>query len=224
MKEKVAEEIAARVKDGEVLGIGTGSTVTLAVQRIGERMKREGISVCGVPTSIQTAAQCEALGVRVLHPGYRGEIAWGFDGADAVDPNFWLIKGKGGALLQEKILAARCSEFIVIVDESKLVHSLGNIPIPVEVVPEAQGIAERELLKLGASLVQLRPCTGGKHGPIITEAGNVILDATFPNVTQPLEESIKSLIGVVDSGLFTRFATELWIGSEKGVVRKKRPV
>jgi ribose 5-phosphate isomerase A len=222
MKEKVAEEIAARVKDGDVLGIGTGSTVTLAVQRIGERMKREGITVCGVPTSIQTASQCEALGVRVLHPGYRGEIAWGFDGADAVDPNFWLVKGKGGALLQEKILAARCREFIVIVDDSKLAPSLSNIPIPVEVVPEAQGIAERGLQRLGASLVQLRPCTGGKHGPIITEAGNVILDATFPQVSQSLEDGIKTIVGVVESGLFTRFATELWVGSEKGVTKKKR--
>ena len=222
MKEKVAEEIAARVKDGEVLGIGTGSTVTLAVQRIGERMKREGISVHGVPTSIQTAAQCEALGVSVLHPGYRGSIAWGFDGADAVDSNFWLVKGKGGALLQEKILAARCREFIVIVDDSKLVPSLNGIPIPVEVVPEAAGYAERELLELGASLVQLRPCTGGKHGPIITEAGNVILDASFPQVTKQLEDSIKCIVGVVESGLFTRFATELWVGSAQGVTKKKR--
>lgn len=222
MKEKVAEEIALRVKHGDVIGIGTGSTVTLAVQKIGERIKKEKLVAYGVPTSLQSAWQCEELGLQVLHPGYRGPIAWGFDGADAVDPNFWLLKGRGAALLQEKILAARCKEFIVIVDDTKLVPSLKNIPIPVEVIPEARVVAEAGLQALGAYEVLLRPCTGGKHGPVITEAGNIILDASFQEIGPSLESSIKSVIGVVESGLFAKYTTELWIGSATGVEKRKR--
>ena len=224
MKEKVAEDLAARVKSGEVLGVGTGSTVALAVQRIGERVKREKLEVYAVPTSLQTSWMCESFGIKVLFSGYKGMISWGFDGADAVDSNFHLIKGRGGALLQEKILAARCSEFVIIVDDSKLVKSLAGIPIPIEVIPTALGHVERELQRLGAASFEVRPCQGGKHGPVITEAGNIIVDAAFPKVDAALEDSLKGIVGVVESGLFTKYGTELLVGSARGVERRKRPV
>lgn len=216
MKEIVAKKIAEKVQDGELIGVGTGSTVAIAVQMIGKRIKEEGLSVAAVPTSIQSAWLCEELGVRVLHPGYRGEINWGFDGADAVDDNLWLVKGKGGALLQEKILAARCKEFIIIVDDSKLMKSLAGFPIPVEVIPTASSVVERELKKLGATSIELRPATG-KHGPIITEAGNIIYDAAFETVDKALEQRIKTIVGVVENGLFIGYTSKVIVGDKNGV-------
>lgn len=216
MKELVAKELAGRVRDGEVIGVGTGSTVALAIEEIGKRVKQEGLKVMAVPTSLQSAWLCEEKGVRALHPGYQGELAWGFDGADAVDENFWLIKGKGGALLQEKILAARCKKFLIIVDDSKQVATLAGIPIPVEVIPEASYIAEKELKALGARSITLRPATG-KHGPIITEKGNIIYDAAFDKVNVDLEARIKEIVGVVESGLFIDYADEVLVASSKGI-------
>lgn len=217
MKEIVAVELAGRVKDGEKIGVGTGSTVDAALTKIGERIKKEKLSVQVVPTSLQSAWKCHEIGLTVLYPAYRGELSWGFDGADAVDKNLWLIKGKGGAMLQEKILAARCKKFVIIVDESKLTDNLGSAcAIPVEVIPEAVVIVERELKKLGASEIALRPATG-KHGPIITEAGNVILDATFGNIHETLERDIKAIVGVVESGLFIGYSDEVIVASASGV-------
>lgn len=217
MKEIVATELAARVKNGEKIGVGTGSTVDAALTKIGERIVKEGLSVQVVPTSIQSAWRCHEIGLTVLYPAYRGELSWGFDGADAVDPNLWLIKGKGGAMLQEKILAARCRKFVVIVDDSKMTNNLGQAcPIPVEVIPEAVIIAEKGLRDLGASEIILRPATG-KHGPIITEAGNVILDARFDRVEADLERNIKSIVGVVESGLFIGYTSEVIVAGAEGV-------
>jgi ribose 5-phosphate isomerase A len=223
MKELVAEELAKRVIHQQVLGVGTGSTVALAIERIGRRVRDESLHVRAVPTSLQTAWLCEQHGIEVLSSGYRGPIAWGFDGADAVDPKFLMIKGKGGALLQEKILAARCTEFVVIVDESKCVPTLAGIPIPIEVIPEAVGLVERSLSAMQAcTAFKVRPCEGGKHGPIITEAGNVIIDAIFSSVEASLEIGLKSLVGVVETGLFTAVGSELMIGRKDKVETRRR--
>lgn len=223
MKELVAEELAKRVIHKQVLGVGTGSTVALAIERIGRRVREEALEVRAVPTSLQTAWLCEQHGIEVLGAGYRGSIAWGFDGADAVDPQFLMIKGKGGALLQEKILAARCTEFVVIVDDSKCVTTLAGIPIPLEVIPEAVGLVERALSKMQAcTSFKVRPCEGGKHGPVITEAGNIIIDAAFSSVEASLEVGLKSLVGVVESGLFTTLGTEVMIGRKDRVETRRR--
>jgi len=217
MKEIVAAEIAKRVKDGERIGVGTGSTVDAALTKIGERIAKEGLDVQVVPTSIQSAWRCHEIGLTVLYPAYKGELAWGFDGADAVNKDLWLIKGKGGAMLQEKILAARCKKFLVIVDDSKMTDNLGAAcAIPVEVVPEGVVIVEKGLRELGAKDITLRPATG-KHGPIITEAGNVILDASFSNITATLERDIKSIVGVVESGLFIGYTSEVIVAGASGV-------
>lgn len=217
MKELVAAELAKRVKDGDKIGVGTGSTVDAALTKIGERIKRENLNVQVVPTSLQSAWHCHEIGLTVLYPAYNGKLSWGFDGADAVDSNLWLIKGKGGAMLQEKILAARCEKFIIIVDESKIFDKLENAcAIPVEVVPEAISVATAGLQKLGAAEVVLRPA-GGKHGPVITEAGNIILDAKFSTISESLEKDIKSLVGVVESGLFIGFADEVLVAGKKTV-------
>lgn len=222
MKEIVAKELAQRVQNNQVIGVGTGSTVDLALKEIGARVKREKLNLRVVPTSIQSAWRCEQEGLAVLSPLFSGEIAWGFDGADAVDDELRLIKGKGGAMLQEKILAAKCKEYLIIVDDSKITKNLAaHCAIPVEVVPEASSIVKLGLQKLGAKAVTLREGSG-KHGPVITEAGNIIFDAQFYTITPTLERDLRAIVGVVESGLFVGYATEVLVGSSAGVRVLKR--
>lgn len=219
MKERVGAEVAARVKNGVCIGVGTGTTVDAALLKIGERVRTEGLEVYCVPSSYQSAWRCEELGLRVMSSAYRGMLEWGFDGADQVDRCRRAIKGKGGALLQEKILAYRCASFIVIADSSKVVERLGNgCGVPVEVIPEALGLVERELARLGADGCVLR--TGnGKHGPTITERGNLILDTSFPQITDSLEREINTIVGVVENGLFTSCVSEVIVAGESGIER-----
>jgi ribose 5-phosphate isomerase A len=222
MKEIVAKEIAARVRNGDVIGVGTGSTVDLAIDAIAQRVKTEKLSVMVVPSSRESAARCECAGLMVLTPNSAVNIPWGFDGADEVDEKLRLIKGRGAAMLQEKILAKKCKKFIVIVDESKIVSKLGEkTAVPVEVIPEAQSLVALELKKLGAVEVKLREGSG-KHGAVITEGGNIILDAKFHNIEDSLELGIKALTGVVDSGLFTDVCAEVLVGTKTGVKTLKR--
>ena len=155
----------------------------------------------------------------MLYPGFRGELSWGFDGADQINSKRWAIKGKGGALLQEKLLAARCKHFVIIVDSSKVVPHLGaGCPVPVEIIPEGYSLAEKGLKKLGATELTLR--TGsGKHGPVITERGNIIVDAAFPEINESLERDVKQVLGVVDSGLFIGYAHEVLVGGADSVTK-----
>lgn len=217
MKEIVAQEIAKRVKNGDIIGVGTGTTVEAALTAIGKRVAHEGLLVTVVPTSYQSAWRCQEIGLTVMYSGYKGYLSWGFDGADQVTKDRWAIKGKGGALLQEKILAKRCKKFVLIVDESKVVPALGvGCPVPVEVVPEALVLAEDSLRTLGATELVLRSGSG-KHGPTITERGNIIIDATFPQISEGLEQEIKSQVGIVESGLFIGYASEVLVATAHGV-------
>lgn len=217
MKEKVAQEIARRVKDGDVIGVGTGTTVDAALTEIGKRVQQEGLRLTVVPTSLQSAWRCQELGLTVLYQAFNGHLSWGFDGADQVTKERWAIKGKGGAMLQEKILAKRCKKFIIIVDETKVVSQLGaGCPVPVEVIPEARILAEEGLRALGATSLEIR-AGSGKHGPVITEAGNIIIDSAFPAIRESLERDIKGIVGVVDSGLFIGYASEVIVASASGV-------
>lgn len=222
MKEKVAQAISQQVKDGEVLGIGTGSTVDLAIKAIGKRIKEENISIAALTTSMESVWACEQHGIRVLNSLYRGHVDWGFDGADEVDPHLRLIKGKGGALFQEKIVAALCKRFVAIVDSSKLVEKLGErMPVPVEFVPRAYTLVEQGLKKLGAKEIVLRQATG-KHGAVITEQGNLIFDVRFPEIGVHMEHEIKSIVGVVESGIFSHYADEVLVADASGVKSLKR--
>lgn len=217
MKEIVAQEIAKRVTTGDVIGVGTGTTVDAALAAIGARVARENLRISVVPTSYQSAWRCQELGLTVLYGGYNGYLSWGFDGADQVTKDRWAIKGKGGALLQEKILAKRCKRFVIIVDESKVVAHLGSgCPIPVEVVPEARVLVEDSLRALGATEITIR-AGSGKHGPTITERGNILIDALFPKISNSLERDIKSLVGVVESGLFIGYAHEVLVAGSQGI-------
>lgn len=207
-KQKVADEIAVKVKDGDILGVGSGSTVYVALLAISKRIKEEGLKIKAIPTSIEISMFCSKLGIPLTSLfEYKPDLL--FDGADEVDPDKSLIKGRGGAMFKEKLLISSSPKNYIIVDDSKLVKKLGtNFPIPVEVFPQALLHVEEELKKIGASELQLRPAKG-KDGPIITENGNLILDARFHDIGKDMEHAIKSITGVIESGLFINYNVEI---------------
>jgi len=207
-KQKVAEEIAAKVKDGDVLGIGSGSTVYMALLAISERIKAEKLNIKGIPTSLEISMFCSKLGIP-LTSLYEHQPDWLFDGADEVDPNKWLIKGRGGAMFKEKLLMSSSPVNYIIVDESKIVDMLGtNFPVPIEVFPQALLHVEQALKATGANSIALRPAKG-KDGPIISENGNLILDCRFNDMYAGLEKDIKGITGVIESGLFMGYKVEI---------------
>lgn len=215
-KRAVGKLIAAEIQSGMILGIGTGSTVDAALFELSERLKDEPMKLSGIVTSIESAFACEKMGIEVLSAHNTITPDLGFDGADEVDGSRTAIKGKGGALLREKLVAASCKRFVLIVDQSKVVEKLGTkMAVPVEVVPEGYGVALRGLQRIGATSTELRACTGGKHGPIITERGNLIIDCKFPLVNGDLEREIKTLTGVVESGIFAGIAHEVLVAGGK---------
>ena len=200
-KEVVARQIAEKVQDGQVIGVGSGSTSYLAILAIAERVRKEKLRMTAVCTSAEVTMACAALGIPV------GSLLqhrpdWAFDGADEVDPGRNLIKGRGGALYLEKIVIDASPRSFILVDPSKFVKRLGEkFPIPVEVFPTALHLAERGLAALGATEIAMRMATG-KDGPIVTEHGNLLLDVRFAETPATLERDIKAITGVIDSGLF----------------------
>jgi len=208
-KQKLADKIAEKVKDGDILGIGSGSTVYLALFAIAKRIKDEKLNIKGIPTSIEISMACANLGIP-LTTLYENRPDWLFDGADEVDPDRSLIKGRGGAMFKEKLLIASSPVNYIIIDESKKVAKLGSkFPVPIEVFPGALLHVEEELEKLGANLT-LR-LAKGKDGPVITENGNLILDAHFEDIDKNMELKIKSITGVIESGLFINYNVEILV-------------
>lgn len=235
LKRAIGERLAARVRSGEVIGIGTGSTVQCAIEAIGRRVRDDGLSVRAVVTSYQSAEACGEVGIDVvdLHcwaASFRGSasgsreelrLAWGFDGADEVDRRCRAIKGKGAALLREKIVAAVCQEFVLLVDYGKVSDCLGGkSEVPVECIPEAWSYVREGLIRLGATRSSLRSGLPGKHGPVITERGNVIIDASFSEISDELEGEIKKLTGVVENGIFTFHATQVLVAGRDGTIEE----
>jgi ribose 5-phosphate isomerase A len=213
LKRAVARRAAELVEDGMVVGLGTGSTATHLVDRLGE-LVRDGLRVRAVPTSERTAEQATSLGIPLvtLEDCPRLDIA--IDGADEVDPAGDLIKGLGGALYREKRVARAARQFVVIVDASKVVESLGvRCPVPVEIAPSACDGARAALTELGA-----RPVLRGDP-PYVTDNGNWILDAWFDGVDDAasLEREINALPGVLDNGLFPGLATRVLVAEASGV-------
>lgn len=210
-KQEVAERVAQMAADSDVIGVGSGSTAFLAMQAIGRRVKKDGIRCTAIATSAEMAMTCTAVGIPVTTL-QQARPDWSFDGADEVDPDRNLIKGRGGALFQEKLLMASSPRNYIIVDNSKLVDVLGTkFPIPVEVHPLALHLVEERLYALGASTVTLRRAQG-KDGPVITENGNLLLDVHFASITAGLEKEIKGIPGVIESGLFWGYNVEIIAG------------
>jgi len=227
MKEAAGKAaVDALVKSGMKLGLGTGSTAIHAVRRVGELLANGTLrDISAFATSFQTEIECEKLGIPFYSLNSK-ELASGLDltidGADEVDPQNRVIKGGGGAMLIEKLAAYSSALFAVIVDESKIVQSIGTVfPIPVEVVPSARVQAARVLEKLGAS-VFLREALR-KAGPVITEHGNLILDIRFSSPVDPvfMETEINKTPGVAENGLFTQNIPVVYIARSNGTIETR---
>ena len=207
-KQKAAEQIASKVMNGNIIGVGSGSTSYLAVLAIAQRIKNEKLHIKAIPTSIEIALTCSKMGIPVTSL-YENGPDWYFDGADEVDPNNHLIKGRGGAMFKEKLIMSASRHNYIIVDDSKLVDCLGSkFPVPVEVFPNALMNVEAKLKMLGATEILLRPAQG-KDGPVISENGNLILDVRFDTIDKDMEFKIKCITGVLESGLFQNQQVEI---------------
>jgi ribose 5-phosphate isomerase A len=215
------------VKDGMIVGLGTGSTSAHFVRQLGERV-RQGLRVKGVPTSEATRNLAEQVGVPLLEISQVTAIDVDVDGADEVDPGFRLIKGGGGALLREKIVAAASKRMVVIADDSKWVETLGAFPLPVEVTRFGFALTQervREALRASGCAgddVVLR-VSGKSNEPVITDGGNYILDAhakRIPNAAA-LGDGLKRIAGVVEHGLFLSLAHTVILGKAKGAEVKQ---
>ncbi|WP_456468885.1 ribose-5-phosphate isomerase RpiA [Archaeoglobus sp.] len=193
------------VKDGMVLGIGSGSTVEIFLNLLGERIRKEEMEIYGVPTSYQSHFAAIRNGIKIVDLLEHSEPDLCIDGADQVDSKMNCIKGGGGAMTREKIVACASKKVAIIVDESKLVEKL-SMPVPVEVLPFAYGYVSKKLKGLGAE-VKLRHGSG-KVGPTITDNGNFILDCDFGEIVnekvERLEKDINSVSGAVENGLFPK--------------------
>jgi ribose 5-phosphate isomerase A len=196
------------VEDGQILGVGSGSTAYLALLKIAERVKNEGLHIQAIPTSLEITMACARLGIPVTGlDGHRPD--WTFDGADEIDPGLSLIKGRGGAMFKEKLLISSSPKTFIIADSSKMVSRLGmNFPVPIEIFPQAFTYVGHALKKLSPREINLRMAEG-KDGPIITENGNLILDVWFDSIPDTTERDIKQITGVIESGLFMGYTIEI---------------
>ena len=216
-KQMVGEEAVKYIENGMVIGIGSGTTAAYMIQALAQRL-RQGLSIVGaVPTSEATAQLAGTLSIPLTDLDTHPQLDLDIDGADEIDDQLRLIKGGGGALLREKIVAATSRRFIIIADSSKLVRQLGHtFPVPVEIIPFARTPVQLQLQALGAQINLRR-----KDGQVFhTDNGNLILDCFFPggvNDPQTLHTSIKSIVGVVETGLFLNMAERAIIGSANGV-------
>lgn len=207
-KEALATKMAEKVQDGDVIGFGSGSTSYLTVIKIAEKIQRENIRITAIPTSYEIQMLCTYLNIPTSTLEEK-RPDWCFDGADEVDHDNWMIKGRGAAMFKEKLNIRSASKTYILVDESKIVNKLGtNFPIPVEVNPIALNLVKQELYNMGANEINLRMALK-KDGPIITENGNLILDIHFNNIDETLEKRLKNITGVIETGLFIGYNVEI---------------
>lgn len=216
LKRAAGEAAATLIEDGMVVGLGTGSTAKFAVEAIGTRV-RAGLKILGIPTSEQTAAQARSLGIPLGELTADRRVDLTIDGADEVDiHNLDLIKGRGGALLREKIVASVSDRFVIVVDESKLVERLGRSVLPVEVVPFGWESTANKLRDL-AAVPALRKSSGGEA--FVSEGGHYILDCTLSGELSAasLGVALDGVVGVVEHGLFLGMTSRVFAAGAGGV-------
>jgi len=218
LKKESAVVAAQLVKDRMVVGLGTGSTAAYLIAELGRRVAEEGLRFVGIPTSERTGEQASSLGISLTTLAEHPEIDLTIDGADEVEiGTLYLIKGHGGALLREKIVAAASKLMVVVVDESKLVKRLGStFSVPVEVVPFGWQATQQKLQALGANPT-LRPGLDSK--PYVTDGGHYILDCAFGPMRDPkkIARELDEVVGVVEHGLFLGYAWQAYVGGPRGV-------
>ena len=220
-KERAGVWAAAQVMDGMTVGLGTGSTAAHFVRALAKRIQDEDLKIQMAASSFSIAILAGELGLPLLSLDQVDHLDVYADGADEVDPQKRLIKGRGAAMVREKILAHVAKRFLVLIEPIKCVERLGvRFPVPVETLPFAQNLVRHELTALGASSVTLRMATE-KDGPVITDQGNFVLDARFPKSVEVagLEPMLDAIPGVVGHGLFARYSKRITvaIGHATGV-------
>jgi len=220
-KQRAAEAAVEYVKDGMIVGLGTGSTTEFAVKKLGERV-RDGLAIRGIPTSDVTKVQAEEEGIPLIDFSETMYIDLTIDGADEIDINLNMIKGGGAALLREKIVASASKEEIIIVSHEKFVKQLGSFPLPVEVIPFGWQVIFNQLETLGGS-----PDLRLKQGqPLRTDQGNYIIDCRFRQIIDAaqLEQRLNMIPGVVENGLFTGLCTRMIMAEGEKIVVKERGI
>ena len=214
-KQRAGERAAEEVRDGDVVGLGTGSTAAHAIQAIGESVGA-GIDVRGVPTSFDTRRVAREAGIPIRSLDEVDGIDLAIDGADRIDRDRAAIKGGGAAHAREKVVAAAADRFVAVVDPSKVVDTLSQ-PIPVEVLPNAYAAVEREIEALGGDPTLRRGAA--KDGPVVTDNGNLVLDCSFGAIDDPesLARVLAGVPGVVEHGLFVGLVDIAYVGTDDGV-------
>ena len=210
---------AENVKDGMIVGLGSGTTAAYAIIALGERIKHQNLRILGIPSSYQAFHLAVQNGITITTLEEHPIIDVNIDGADQIDPQLNLIKGMGAALAREKIVASASKQNVIIADEKKYVQTLGenNHPIPIEVLPFAISLVQRRIQALnGCPLLRE---TKGKLGPVISDNGNAIMDATFGTIKDPqlLAMNLKMIPGVVETGLFIALADIVYLGTASTV-------
>ena len=218
-KKNAALEAVKHVKEGFIVGLGSGSTAAYAIEEIGNKMKREELRVLGVPTSYLALLLAVKHRIQITTLEEHPTLDLTIDGADQIDEELNLIKGMGGALAREKIVAFASKKLVIIADESKKVKVLGenNHPVPIEVLPFATPIVMRKIKEIGGKPILREGIK--KVGPVITDNGNVIIDSDFGLIHNPaqLECKLKALPGVVETGLFVKMANLVYVGKRSGI-------
>ncbi len=216
-KQLSAEAACDYVKDGMIVGLGTGTTAEFAVRKIG-KLVREGLSIRGIPTSNTTKELAEAEGIPLIDFSDSMFIDLTIDGADEIDGNLNMIKGGGAALLQEKIVASVSKAEIIVVNRTKLVDQLGAFPLPVEVIPFGWQVVFNQLESLHGN-PDLRLNNGQ---PLVTDQGNYIIDCHFRKIENPklLEQQLNMIPGVVENGLFINLCTKMIIADGEQLIVK----
>ena len=216
MKKMAAEKAVEHVDNGMVIGLGTGSTVKYAIKKLGE-MVNTGLKIEGIPTSLRTKKLATEYNIPLVDLNDYTEIDLTVDGADEVDSHLNLIKGGGGALTREKIIAYHSKKEIIVIDETKVVKKLGiDSPVPVEVTKYGWNATKKTLEELGCT-AELRTIMDEVY---ITDNSNYILDCDFGKINEPeaLEKEINSIPGVIENGLFIDLVDEVIVGSKQGII------
>ncbi|MBU9724305.1 MULTISPECIES: ribose-5-phosphate isomerase RpiA [Bacillaceae] len=214
-KQLAGEKAVEHVKDGMLLGLGTGSTVYWSILKLGDLVKK-GLNIKGVPTSTNTEKLAINLGIPLVSLSSINQLDLTIDGADEANRNFELIKGGGGALLREKMVASISRRFITVIDDTKMVTDLGEFPLPVEIIQFGWELTLKQVSELG-SKPKLRM---DNNAPFITDNGNYILDCYFGKIQDAngLKNTLNMIPGVVENGLFVNMADTIIIGNKNGSV------